>query len=149
MCRTVCEGDSQTPITIANQWADDIFVARFGDVVDVFSLHTYYPYGAPTPEAFGERLDGSIATINQTRKPAVVTECCWASLDDHGRVGFIKVTLAALKQRRLGFMPHLLHHTLVADGHHPEYGHVGVASYMAFIEADGSLRAGHDVFNEF
>ena len=103
----------------------------------------------PTPEALEERLDESISAINRTGKPALVTECCGGRLDDAERVGFIKVALAAFQARRLGFMPHLLHHTLVADGHRPEHGHVGVAGYMAFIEADGRLRAGHDVFNAY
>jgi hypothetical protein len=147
--RTVRERDERTPITIGSQWANPWFVERFGDIVDVFSLHPYYPYGAPSPEALGERLDESTSAINSTGKPALVTECCWGSLDDDARVGFIKVALTAFKARGLGFMPHLLHHTLVADGHRPEFGHVGVAGYMAFIEADGRLRAGHDVFNNY
>ena len=48
-----------------------------------------------------------------------------------------------------GFLAHLLHHTLVADGHRPEYGPISEAGYMAFIEAEGSLRPHHEVFNEF
>ncbi len=147
--RTVREQDQRTPITIGNQWAAPDYVERFGDIVDVFSLHPYYPYGAATPEELGERLDESLTAINRTGKPALVTECCWGSLDDAERVHFIEVALAAITERKLGFMPHLLHHTPVADGHRPESGHVGVAGYMAFIEADGSLRAGHDVFNDY
>jgi len=149
MRRTVREGDDRTPITIGNQWADQAYVDRFGDIVDVFSLHPYYPYGTPTPEELEAQLDESITAINQAGKPALVTECCWGSLDDAERVEYIRIALAACKARRLGFMPHLLHHTLVADGHRPEYGHIGVAGYMAFIEADGSLRPGHGIWNEF
>jgi hypothetical protein len=147
--RTVRERDERTPITIGNQWVNPWFVERFGALVDVFSLHPYYPYGVPTPEALGERLDESLAAVNGAGKPALVTECCWGSLDDAERVGFVKVALAAFKARGLGFLPHLLHHTLVADGHRPEFGHVGVAGYMAFIEADGRLRVGHEVFNDY
>ena len=35
------------------------------------------------------------------------------------------------------------------SAHRPEDGPLGKAGYMAFIEADGSLRPGHGVFNEF
>lgn len=42
-----------------------------------------------------------------------------------------------------------LHHSLIADAHRPESGPVGNPGNLAFIEADGTLRAGHEVFNEF
>ena len=51
--------------------------------------------------------------------------------------------------RGVGWLVYLLHHSLIADAHRPEFGPVGFPGYLGFIEADGSLRAGHDVFNDF
>ena len=64
------------------------------------------------------------------------------------RIG-LQFTLGELKKRGIGFIAHLLYHTLVADGHRPEYGPISVAGYMAFIEANGSLRPYHKIFNEY
>ena len=36
-----------------------------------------------------------------------------------------------------------------ADLHRDEWGPVGRPEWLHFIEADGSLRAGHEAFNEF
>jgi hypothetical protein len=38
---------------------------------------------------------------------------------------------------------------MIADAHRPEYGPVTAPGNLAFIEADDTLRPGHDVFNEF
>ena len=42
-----------------------------------------------------------------------------------------------------------VHHSLVADLHRDEWGPVGWPEWLHFIEADGSLRVGHEAFNEF
>ena len=42
-----------------------------------------------------------------------------------------------------------MHHSLIADAHGPQYGYVGQPGNMSFIDADGSLRAGHEAFNEY
>lgn len=146
------EVDNRAQFTVGTQSAhgDAVQDSGIGEWVDVFSLHSYYRASwCNTPEELGVSLDKEIEVINCTGKPALVTECCWGSLSDAERVEFIQDSLRAFNERRLGFLPHLLHHTLVADGHRPECGPIGPAGYMAFIEADGTLRAGHDVFNEF
>jgi hypothetical protein len=79
----------------------------------------------------------------------LVTETGWGAMDDAKRAEVLRVELGAFRERGLGFLAHLLHHTLVADGHRPAYGPISQAGYMAFIEADGSLRAGHEVFNTY
>ncbi|MCF7853194.1 MAG: glycoside hydrolase family 5 protein [Candidatus Pacebacteria bacterium] len=148
----VREVDNGALCTVGTQWAHDAAVQESGiaEWVDAFSLHPYFRTSwCSTPEALQTSLDESIQVINRTGKPALVTECCWGSLEDGERVESIKVSLRAYNERRLGFLPHLLHHTLVADGHRPEFGPIGPAGYMAFIEADGTLRTGHEVFNEF
>jgi hypothetical protein len=57
--------------------------------------------------------------------------------------------MGELAKRHIGIIPHALHHSLVADLHLPEYGPVGGAGDLRFINADGSLRKGHDVYNQF
>ena len=79
----------------------------------------------------------------------LATECCWGSLDDKVRAGIVSRELGDLRARKLGFLAHVLHHSLVADCHRPQFGPVSGAGYMAFIEADGSLRPHHDIFNQF
>ena len=73
----------------------------------------------------------------------------WGSEDDAEHVEFTRYTLSELGRRDIGFTIHALHHSLVADLHAREYGPVGRPGRLEFINAEGSLRAGHEVFNEF
>lgn len=118
---------------------------------DVITWHPYYAWNGwiKSPEHFLADLDAVIEFARSTGKPLLVTETGWGALDDAKRAEVLRVELAAFRERELGFLAHLLHHTLVADGHRPEHGPITNAGYMAFIEADGSLRPHHDVFNEF
>ena len=61
----------------------------------------------------------------------------------------MRYTVGQLTQRGIGFTVHALHYSLVADLHHDDWGPVGHPEGLHFIEADGSLRAGHEAFNEF
>ncbi|HUZ46672.1 MAG TPA: cellulase family glycosylhydrolase [Terriglobia bacterium] len=109
-------------------------------VSDVLTIH---PYGNQ------KFLDAAVNLGQKTGKPVLATECCWGSLDDSKRAKRIEKELSALQKAGIGFLAHVLHHSLVADCHRQQYGPVSVAGYMAFIEADGSLRPYHDVFNKF
>jgi Cellulase (glycosyl hydrolase family 5) len=109
-------------------------------VSDVLTIH---PYGNL------KFLDAAIAYGRKVRKPVLATESCWGSLDDAERAKIVATELGELRQRNLGFLAHVLHHSLVADCHRPQYGPVSGAGYMAFIEADGSLRPHHEIFNKF
>lgn len=82
-------------------------------------------------------------------KPILSTETCWGSLDDMKRRDIIRVSLSALCRHRVGFLAHALYTSPVADLHPPELGPVEAPGDMAFIRLDGTLRPGHDVFNEF
>lgn len=44
---------------------------------------------------------------------------------------------------------HALHHSLIADLHRDACGPVGRPEWMHFIEPDGTLRPGHEAFNDF
>lgn len=132
-------------------------------ISDVFMVH---PYFVCHVDGEGEedkakiekqltRLDHYVEYARSSGKPLVATETCWGSLDDGWRVTNMKFNLEQLVKRDIGFLAHLLHHTLVADGHRPEFGPVsknrlpGTPGTMAFIEHDGKLRQGHGVFNDY
>src|SRR5450759_3853766 len=68
------------------------------------------------------------------------TETYWGSLDDAKHTEIMRIERGALNRRGIGFTAHLLHHTLLADEHRPGYGPIPNAGYMAFVEADGTLR---------
>jgi hypothetical protein len=109
-------------------------------VSDVLTIH---PYGNQ------KFLDAAVSYGQKVGKPVLATECCWGSLDDAERAKIVATELSELRRKNLGFLAHVLHHSLVADCHRPQYGPVSGAGYMAFIEADGSLRPHHDIFNKF
>ncbi len=44
---------------------------------------------------------------------------------------------------------HALQHSLVADLHYAAYGPVGSRRRLHFVNPDGSLRKGHEAFNEY
>ena len=107
---------------------------------DVLTIHPY-----------GNRrfLDAAVACGERVGKSVLATECCWGSLDDDDRARIIAMEFSELRDRSLGFLAHVLHHSPVADCHRPEHGPLSGAGYMAFIEEDGSLRPHHDIFNKF
>ena len=94
-------------------------------------------------------LDDYVAFAASVNKPLLATETCWGSTDDAKRVEIVRCTLTQLKQRNIGWLVYLLHHSLIADAHRAEFGPLSAPGNLAFIEADGSLRPGHEVFNEF
>jgi hypothetical protein len=119
-------------------------------ISDVLSIHPYFLGGNDdTKAAYDKKLNDEAAFAQNVKKPLLATECCWGAFDDARRVEFVRYTLTQLKKRNLGWLVYLLHHSLIADAHRPEFGPVGGPEYLGFIEADGSLRRGHEVFNEF
>jgi hypothetical protein len=120
-------------------------------ISDVISIHPYWTDGSP-PHDKGEyekQLDEYAAFRDETGKPMIATETCWGHVDDAKRVEIIRYTLGELSKRRIGWLVYLLHHSLIADAHRPEFGPLGSPGNLSFIEADGSLRPGHEVWNEF
>lgn len=120
-------------------------------ISDVLSIHPYFIHNNPKArkEDYEKKLDGEVAFAQKAGKPLVATECCWGALDDKVRVESVRYTLTQLKARGIGWLVYLLHHSLIADAHRPEFGPLSSPGNLAFIEADGSLRPGHGVFNEF
>jgi hypothetical protein len=136
---------------VAPEWQD-----RYAAINDVLMIHSYYvgdkQKDLKNPEArasYEKRLDDHVAFGAKYKKTIVATECCWGSLDDDWRAEEVRYSLGELTKRKIGIMPHALHHSLVADLHLPEFGPVGPPEDLRFINADGSLRKGHEVYNEF
>ena len=138
------------PITMGNvQTPNHFSLPLTNDLVDVISIHPYYQEGLSSPEAYREHIALAVEIAKTAGKPLLATECVWGSLDDEVRTNNIRVTMETLRDQGVGVIVHALNHSLVADLHKPEYGPVGNAGRLEFIEADGSLRAGHEAFNDY
>lgn len=90
-----------------------------------------------------------MAIAKRAGKELLANETVWGARDDATHVEVMRYTLAQLTKRGIRFTVHALHHSLVADLHCDEWGPVGRPDCLHFVEADGSLRAGHETFNEF
>jgi hypothetical protein len=133
-------------------------LTRWGHLQDILTPHLYYPLYIPfrpssspgkvqdsgTPSSL---IADSFESAKRLGKPIMCTECCWGSMDDADRVDIIRTNLQSLKQHKIGFFPHALWTSGVADLHKCEDYKDGL--YMPFILGDGSLRPGHDVYNDF
>jgi len=148
-CRSL---GATAPITVGIHAGDGLDgIRQVEPLCDVLSIH---PYIGPTcfmndEVSYTSLLDDYIDFSVQVNKPLIATEACWGSLNDTERVQIIKTTLGHLKQRKIGWLVYLLYESRIADAHGPELGPVGAPGNLAFIKIDGSLRAGHDVFNQY
>jgi len=116
---------------------------------DILTPHLYFGGYPDFGEYPGCEYAKYVQLAKDVAKPLISTECCWGSLDDGVRVKRIRDELGALKKYKIGFFPHALYESYVADLHRPQYGFVDKPGYMAFINMDGTLRSGHDVYNAF
>ena len=125
---------------------------RIEPLCDVLLIHPYYMGEIDNTDQrreYEQFVAESKYFSEKCNKPILVTETCWGSLDDHKRAEYVKYTLEVLAENNMGFLVHALHYSKVADLHNPEDGPVGLPGNLAFINADGSLREGHDIFNSF
>lgn len=136
------------PITVGSH--QNCHVRTVEPISDWLSIHPYLITDTPSQRVkFQAMLDDYVAVARETGKPLMATETCWGSLSDEARVTNARFTLGELKQRKIGWLAYVLHHSLIADAHRPAFGPVGIPGNLAFIEADGLLRPGHDFFNVF
>ncbi|MFF2844096.1 hypothetical protein [Paenarthrobacter sp. NPDC057981] len=157
-CADMCRAAGATqPLTIgcnpnlSNMEATEPFV----------DFLTFHPYYIPTPrpgrpvvrvgtrEGFEGFLDEAVELAQRTGKDLLANETVWGATEDAEHVEIMRYTLGELTKRGLGFLCVGLHHSLTADLHSSEYGPVGWPGRLEFINADGSLRKGHEAFNEF
>jgi hypothetical protein len=150
MCLEIKKADSRTPVTTGT-----IGISNGKDLeavdsfIDVHSIHPYWNMERCSQEEHLGRFAKMVELIQKLGKPVIATECCWGSNDDQERVNYVRNDLSLLTQAGIGFLPHALHHSLVADLHRPISWRKWDSMYMGFIEPDGSIRKGHQIYNEF
>ena len=110
-----------------------------------------YPGGAGEDAklAFSQALDESVRFANQRKLPLIATETCWGSLNDTARALGCSFELGELAKRNIGFTPHGLRYSKVADLHDYRGGPVGPPGYMAFLGRELALRPHHEFYNSF
>lgn len=125
---------------------------RVEPLEDVLLIHPYYTDKTHNPSytAQWRRLLDDYQDVSRIAgKPLLITECCWGDVDDAVRAEFVATELAEFSSRAIGYLAHALHLSLLADLHDPADGPTGGPGNLMFINADGTLRAGHDIFNRF
>jgi len=137
LCKDLC---ATQPVSVSVQGG----LEQLSAVEAISDLYLIHPYFAKP-----ERLRETVDFARHQNKGVLATECCWGSLDDAQRAHIVVSECGNLAQAGIGFMPHALHESLVADLHREQFGLLSSASSMHFIAMDGSLRPGHDVFNIF
>ena len=146
------QAGAKAPITVGihSQHRKD-GLRQIEPISDILSIHPYWMNDSPPHEksAYERLLDDYVAFAASVKKPLLATETCWGATEDEKRAGMVRYTLTQLKKRGIGWLAYLLHHSLVADAHRIEFGPLSAPGNLSFIEADGTLRPGHAVFNEF
>ena len=127
MAQQIRELDAKTPISVGTQGCPGIGGPEDLDRLDPFvDVHAVHPYWIPIPripaEKHVEDFGKMVEHLKKLGKPAIATECCWGSNDDATRVQYIRHDLGLLKAAGIGFLPHALHHSKVADLHRPVPG---------------------------
>jgi len=139
--------DVKQPITIGTMSGTNVeWVANLCDVICI------HPYAGWWDEGFAKLCDWALELARKLGKPIIASETCQGSLDDATRVKIITHSLGALKNRGIGWCAWTLHagRMIAANRDMTDNNcRPGDQSYMAFIEADGTLRPGHEVFNDF
>ena len=154
MAQQIRDLDPNVPISIGTQGlfgiGGPIDLDLLDPFVDVHAIHPYWiPSGNRTAEQHAQEFAQTVEHLEKLGKPVIATECCWGANDDAARVKFVRHELGLLKQAGIGFLPHAMCHSPVADLHRPVPGRKWGTMYMGFIEPDGSIRLGHEVYNEF
>lgn len=147
----VKEAGAVAPVTLGiHQGGGREAMAKIEMICDVLSIHPYWTEESPpqNKESFEHSLDRYAEFAREVNKPLIATETCWGSVDDARRVEIIRYTLTELKKRNIGWLAYGLHHGPIADLHRAEFGPLTLPGNLSFIEADGTLRPGHEVFNE-
>lgn len=131
LCKQV--GATQ-PLTIGIQCGQgEAGVRQIEPISDIISFH---PYWDPRKDKeFGKYLDMYVSVAAQAKKPLVASEVCIGSYNDAERAEIVRGSLTQLKQRKIGWTPYALY--------------CGGGTFMSFMKDDGSIRPGHEVYNEF
>ncbi|AGN02516.1 hypothetical protein L593_12885 [Salinarchaeum sp. Harcht-Bsk1] len=141
--------DPAAPTTVGNL-GTPAAVEIFEPLAEVLSTHPYLIWNrGRTPEELRDSIDEIVSFANEVGKGLIASETGWGAMEDEKRAEVLDVELSALDERDVGFTAHLLHHTLVADGHRADHGPIHDAKNMCFVDPDGSLRDHHGLFNDY
>lgn len=144
---------AEAPVTVGIHMNDKLDGLKFIEPIsDILSIHPYcIPDGPNRTEKadFEKLLDDCVEYAGSVGKALVASETCWGSLDDAARAANVAYHLGELKKRGIGWLAYALHHSICPDLHRLEFGPLGEPGNLAFIEADGTIRPGHEVFNDY
>ncbi len=153
--RTIKRLGAVQPLTVGN-YPHPTAEELTEPISDFISVHPYYIWNATdssmpvgTKASYEAYLDSRVEFAKSKGKELLATETVWGAIDDTQHVEIMRYTLGELKKRSIGFVVHALQHSLVADLHWSSYGPVGWPGALHFVNPDGSLRLGHEAFNEF
>jgi hypothetical protein len=157
-CRDACkEAGAVQPLTIGNL-AHLEAIRLTEPLTEIISFHPYFrpasndkigDLAISATAEFEAHLDDVVEFAAHCDKPVLASETVWGAVADEDHVALMRYTLEQLVKRNIGFAVHALHHSLVADLHSAAHGPVGLPERLEFINADGTLRRGHEAFNEF
>lgn len=139
------------PITVGTQsyihYEEFCDVDIFDPIVDVFTMHPYN-IKCDSKEVFMEDTVKILEYIEKFDKPVIITECCWAGKTDEDRIPYLETELNTFSELKIGFCCHAMSTSPVADLY-PLEGDMMPSKglYMAFLDKNGEIRKGHDIFN--
>ena len=135
------------PLGVGGKGPED--AEYFDQISDIHLTHLY----CGTPESaieFDKRVKKYMEYLEERGKSLIVSECCWGSFDDEIRVELIKISLDTFTKYGAGYTVHALQYSGCADLH--DYGDGRTSpdiGNLCFVKKDGSLRPGHDIFNNY
>ncbi len=126
---------------------------RIADFIDVFMIHPYYflsdaDLELKDDEGFDKLLKDAVELAGTYGKPVVSTETCWGSKSSMIRAEIVKRTLEAHQRVGIGYVVHALNYSHIPDLHDECDGPVGAPGNLAFVNKDGHIREGHEIFNQ-
>lgn len=149
MCK---DAGAVQPVSVSSLFPSREVLTDVADISDVFLLHPYF--FSPKEELLS--VESCVAELKELKsvateygKPVLTSETCWGSFDDDRRAEMVKRTLWAHRECGIGYIAHALWYSRVPDLHTQEDGPVGNAENLCFINKDGTIRKGHEVFNEY
>jgi hypothetical protein len=114
---------------------------------DMVDVHSFHPYSVPgshdSPEGAAlleKDIDAAIDHAASTGKPLFASETVWGANDDAAHVDRIRDSLDPLSARAIGFAASYLVFS---------YGPVNSPGKMHFMNPDGTIRPGHEIFNRY
>ncbi len=121
----------------------------YDEISDIYLTHLYC-IDPDKAEGFDEFVKEYTDELRQKGKSLIVSECCWGSFDDERRVQLIKASLDAFTNHGAGFVVHALQYSGCADLHDYDDGRTSPEiGNLCFVNKDGTLRPGHDIFNKY